>query len=56
MMWPSTVTESPARSSRIASSVAGKVMRTSAIYASRSKSTVPSAVMWTLARRAAQHW
>ena len=58
MMWPCTVTSSPARSLRIScGSVIGNVTSWLAIaYASRSKSTVPSAAMCAVARRAAQHW
>ena len=55
-MWPSTVTRSPARSLRMSSSEAGNVSLCSAIYASRSNSTDPSAAMCAEARRAAQHW
>ena len=58
MMWPWTITSSPARSFRIScSSVIGNVTSCVAmLYASRSKSTVPSAAMCAVARRAAQHW
>ena len=58
MMWPCTVTSSPARSLRIScGSVIGNVTVWLAIAQnSRSKSMEPSAAMCAEARRAAQHW